>query len=173
MSRKALLVIDMLNDFIDPKGALYVGDQARGVVEPIRHEIDRARREGIEVIYICDRHLESDPEFLMFPKHCVAGTWGAEIVPELAPMPHDRVIPKRRYSAFFQTDLDLTLRELGVTQIIVVGVCTNICDLYTVADARMLNYKVVVPKDCVSSFDQEAHRFALAEMERTLGAEVV
>ncbi|NPV80496.1 MAG: cysteine hydrolase [Firmicutes bacterium] len=175
MSKEAgevLLVIDMLNDFIDPRGALYVGDEAREVVGPIRRRVERARREGIPVIYVCDRHLESDPEFRMFPKHCVTGTWGAEVVAELAPGPEDRVIPKRRYSAFFQTDLDLTLRELGVGRLVIAGVCTNICDLYTAADARMLNYEVVVPRDCVASFDRAAHDFALSEMERTLGAKI-
>lgn len=173
MDRKALLVIDMLRDFIDPKGTLYVGDQARAVIDPVKHQIERARQEGIPVIYICDRHLESDPEFEMFPKHCVVGSPGAEIISELEPSAQDRIIPKRRYSAFFQTDLDLTLRELEVQHLMITGVCTNICVLYTTADARMLNYEVTVLRDCVASFDPEAHEFALKEMEKTLGARVL
>lgn len=170
---KALLVIDMLRDFVDETGSLYCGPAARAILTRVKEEISRAREEGYPVIYICDQHKEDDPEFQMFPRHCVAGTTGGEVAPELSPREGDVVIPKRRYSAFFGTDLDLTLRELGVEELILVGVCTNICVLYTAADARMRHYRVTVPRDAVASFDEDAHRFALAEMEKTLGATVV
>ncbi len=173
LSRKALLVIDMVRDFVEPDGKLFVGPAAAEVVRAIASRIAEARAQGWPVVYVCDRHAPDDSEFAMFPPHCVAGTPGAEVVAELGPWPEDRVIPKRRYSAFFQTDLDLTLRELGVDEIVLTGVCTNICDLYTAADARMLGYRVVVPRDCVASFDEAAHEFALKEMERTLGVHVV
>jgi len=94
-------------------------------------------------------------------------------VAELAPQEGDLKIYKRRYSAFFGTDLDLTLRELGVTEVELVGVCTQICVLYTAADARMLNYDVTVRRNCVASFDPQAHEFALKEMEKTLGVKVI
>jgi nicotinamidase/pyrazinamidase len=109
----------------------------------------------------------------MFPSHCVTGTPGADVVDELKPRPGDKIIPKRRYSGFFQTDLDLTLRELGVDEIVLVGVCTNICCLYTAADARNLNYKVTAVRDAMSSFDEAAHEYALKEMEKTLGVTVI
>lgn len=173
MPAKALLVIDMLKDFIDADGKLSIGPAASKVVEAVARKIDEARAAGWPVIYVCDRHTEDDPEFDMFPPHCVAGTPGADVVDELRPAPRDKVIPKRRFSGFFQTDLDLTLRELGVDEIVLVGVCTNICDLYTAADARMLNYRVTVPRDCVASYDEAAHEFALKEMERTLGVRVI
>jgi nicotinamidase-related amidase len=67
----------------------------------------------------------------------------------------------------------LTLRELNVTELELAGVCTQICVLYTAADARMLNYDVTVRRECVASFDPEAHEFALKEMERTLGVKVI
>ncbi len=172
MSRKALVVIDMLRDFIDADGKLSIGPAAAGVVGAIASRVAQARAEGWPVIYICDRHAEDDLEFAMFPPHCVAGTPGADVVEALRPGPRDKVIPKRRYSAFFQTDLDLTLRELGIGEIVLVGVCTNICVLYTAADARMLGYRVTVPRDCVASFDPAAHEFALKEMESTLGVSV-
>ena len=125
------------------------------------------------MIYLCDTHSEDDQEFEMFPPHCVIGTSGVEIVDELKPHANEKIIPKRRYSGFFQTDLDLTLRELDVDEVVLVGVCTNICNLYTAADARMLNYKVTAIRDCMSSFDEAAHEFALKEMEQTLGVHVV
>jgi len=173
MPGKALLVIDMVRDFIDADGKLSIGPAAAKVVRAVARKIDEARAAGWPVIYVCDRHTEDDSEFAMFPPHCIAGTPGADVVDEIHPRPGDKVIAKRRFSGFFQTDLDLTLRELGVDEIVLVGVCTNICDLYTAADARMLNYKVTVPRDCVASFDEAAHEFALKEMERTLGVKVV
>lgn len=173
MDRKALLVIDMLFDFLDPGGALYVGEAGREIIPFVAQAVERSRREEELVIYLCDSHRPDDAEFRMFPPHCLVGTKGATVIPELSPHPGDYVISKRRYSGFFGTDLDATLREHGVTELTCVGVCTNICVLYTAADARMLNYQVKVPQAGVASFDQAAHAFALQELAKTLGVEVV
>jgi nicotinamidase-related amidase len=170
---KALLVIDMLEDFINPKGKLYCGKQTKKIVPILKKEIENTRKKGIPIIYICDRHLPNDPEFKMFPPHCIVNSDGAEIIREISPLENDYVIFKRRFSGFFQTDLDLTLRELKISDLILTGVCTNICVLYTAADARMLNYNVIVLKDCVASYDKKAHNFALKEMEKTLGVKII
>ncbi|MGI6096959.1 MAG: cysteine hydrolase family protein [Dethiobacteria bacterium] len=172
MSR-ALLVIDMLVDFLEQEGVLYLGDVAEEVTAKVKAEIEAARQRGEKVIYVCDRHQKDDAEFKMFPPHCLQGERGSEIIATLQPLDGERVIPKRRYSAFFATELDLVLREAGVTALTLVGVCTNICVLYTAADARALNYEVRVIKDAVASFDRSAHEFALKEMEKTLGVELV
>ncbi|HHX94614.1 MAG TPA: cysteine hydrolase [Clostridia bacterium] len=172
VSKKAVLVIDMLVDFIYFLGALYVGDEPARVVFPIADLLERERAEGTKIIYVCDRHKREDAEFKMFPPHCIEGTKGAGIVSELKPQEGDLIIYKRRYSAFSGTDLDITLREHGINELVLVGVCTNICVLYTAADARNLNYSVSVPKNCVASFDSSAHEFALKEMENTLGVKV-
>jgi nicotinamidase/pyrazinamidase len=124
-------------------------------------------------MYLADNHLPGDAEFEMFPPHALAGTTGAQIVPELAPAKDDVVITKRRYSGFFGTDLDITLRERGVDTLRLVGDCTNICVLYTAADARNLGYAVEVVEKGVTSFDEEAHRDALRELEKTLGARIL
>ncbi len=168
---KALLIIDMLNDFLETDGALSIGE-SQEIIQNVSSRVKEWRTDGNPVIYIVDRHLPQDSEFEMFPPHCLAGERGGEIVGELTPQEGDFVIHKRRYSAFFGTDLDLTLRELGVRELELAGVCTQICILYTAADARMLNYDVTVRKDCVASFDEEAHAFALNEMEKTLGVTV-
>jgi nicotinamidase/pyrazinamidase len=173
VARKALLVIDMLEDFILEGGALDIGATGRRIVPFVRKQIDRAQAEGTTVIYICDRHRPDDAEFAMFPPHCLAGSSGAAIISELAPGPGAHIIPKRRYSGFFGTDLSVTLQELGITDLSLVGVCTNICILYTAADARMRHYQVTVWRDGVASFDTAAHGFALEEMRRTLGVTVV
>ncbi|NLP17507.1 MAG: cysteine hydrolase [Firmicutes bacterium] len=172
MTKRALLVIDMLNDFILPEGSLSVGPAGEAIVPLIAQQIKEFREAGEPVIYICDHHRAEDPEFEMFPPHCVQGTPGAEIVEALAPVEGELVIFKRRYSAFFATQLDLCLREMGIVELLLVGVCTNICVLYTACDARMRTYDVTVLKDAVASFDEEAHDFALAQMENVLGVEV-
>lgn len=166
---KALLVVDMLIDFIDPNGALYIGQAANELVPEVKARLKAFRNAGDTVIYICDQHLDDDREFDMFPPHSVEGSGGDKIIADLSPQPGDRIIYKRRYSAFFGTDLDLTLREKGINDLELVGCATNICILYTAAEARMLNYRVSVPVKAVASFDPEAHHFALQEMEKTLG----
>lgn len=172
MAEKALLIIDMLKDFLEKEGNLCIGDTEQ-IRQNVVSRLKEWREKGDPVFFIMDRHLPHDAEFKMFPPHCLEGEWGGELVAELAPRKEDYLIPKRRYSAFFGTDLDLTLRELGIRELELAGVCTQICVLYTAADARMRQYEVTVRKDCVASFDDEAHAFALKEMERTLGVKVV
>lgn len=170
---KALLVIDMLKDFIDEEGVLTTGKAGRDIVAFIKTAIDKFRKEGYPIIYICDNHEKDDKEFDMFLPHCIANTAGSEIIEELEIKEEDKIIRKRRYSAFYGTDLDLYLREKEVDEIHLVGVCTNICVLYTAADARNIGYKVKVYKNGVASFDKEAHAFALKEMENTLGCTII
>ncbi|MGH2499849.1 MAG: cysteine hydrolase family protein [Candidatus Limnocylindria bacterium] len=171
--KRALVVIDMIEDFVREGGALYCGPSMGRILPVIQREAARARAAGEPVVYLKDDHLVGDAEFATFPPHAIAGTKGAQIVPELAPEAGEVVIPKRRYSGFFGTALDITLRERGVDTLRLVGDCTNICVLYTAADARNLGYAVEVVEDGVTSFDEEAHRDALRELERTLGARVL
>jgi ureidoacrylate peracid hydrolase len=97
--------------------------------------------------------------------HCMEGTWGAEIVSELSQRPEDSTVIKRRYSGFFNTDLDLTLKDHEVDTVIVTGVVTNICVRSTVHDAFFLGYRVLVPEDCVAATgprEQESSLFDIA-----------
>ena len=171
--KRALVVIDMIEDFAHEGGALYCGPTMGQIIPVIQKELTRARSAGEAVIYLTDNHVPDDAEFKIFPPHAIAGSRGAEIIPELAPEDEDDVIPKRRYSGFFGTDLDITLRERQVDTLRLVGDCTNICVLYTAADARNLGYVVEVVRDGVTSFDQRAHDDALRELEKTLGAKIV
>jgi len=166
--RGALLLIDLLNDFIDPKGALPCGPAGEEAAREASRLAERFRRAGRPVIYVCDRHLPDDREFRMWPVHCVDGTWGAEIHSSVARVEGDLVIPKRRYSGFFGTDLDNRLREMGVTVLTLAGVCTNICVLYTAVDASMRGYDVSVVQDACASYDQAAHAFAIRELGNTI-----
>ncbi len=170
---RALIVIDMLNDFLDPKGVLYCGEAARGIIPAIKKLLEEFRARGEPVIYVCDAHEPDDREFQAFPAHCVKGSWGAEIIPELAPAPGEKVIEKTRFDAFFRTELEEVLRELGVDEVWLTGVCTSICVMDTAAGAFFRGFKVVVPSSAVGDFDPEAHEFALKRMERIYKARIV
>jgi len=166
-----VLVIDMLRGFLEEGYPLYCGDKARHIIPNIQTLLERELAQGSNVFFICDRHTPDDPEFKMFPPHCIEGTVEAEVIPELANYPGE-VITKRRYSAFFDTPLEEKLSKLKPEKLIVCGVCTDICVLHTVADARNRDYEVEVPIDCVASFDEAAHSFALEHMQKVLGAKL-
>jgi ureidoacrylate peracid hydrolase len=149
----ALIVVDMVNDFCKPGGAMVLpGYEA--LVPPQRKVIDAARQAGCPVLFVVDTHrrnVRQDREFLKRTPHCIEGTWGAQVIEDLGPRPDDIYVVKRRYSAFFNTDLDLTLRDLQIDTVVVFGVVTNICVRSTVHDAFFLGYQVVVPEDCVAA----------------------
>ncbi|HEX68215.1 MAG TPA: cysteine hydrolase [bacterium] len=169
---RALLVIDMLKDFLEEGKPLFV-KKGREIIGNIKKRIEEARKEGIPVIYICDSHLPEDMEMKIWPPHALRGTEGAEVVEELKPQKDDYVILKRRYSGFLGTELDLLLRELGIKEVVITGVLTNICVLFTAGDAFMRGYKVIIPEDSVASVSEEDHKFALKLMKEVLKAEVI
>ncbi len=166
---RAVIVIDMVRGFLEEGHPLYCGDSARRIIPGIQQLLEDEIAQGSKVFYLCDSHHPDDPEFKMFPPHCIAGTIEAELIPELTRCSGE-IIPKSHYSAFFNTSLEKKLETLHPEKLIICGVCTNICVLHTVADARNRHYEVEVPVDCVASFDFSAHRFALEHMEKVLGA---
>ena len=172
MAKKALVIVDMLNDFVDEKGALYCGETAREIVPFVREKLETARKQGDAVIYLQDAHDEDDREFEKFPKHCVAGSWGSRIIDALKPLPEEKVIPKKRYSGFYGTDLENVIKKTGADDIEVVGVCTSICVMDTVGGLANRDYTISVPVKGVADFDPEAHQFALKRMKQLYGAEV-
>lgn len=168
----AILVVDMLVGFLEPGHNLYCGDEARRIIPNVQKLIESGLGAGSKVFFICDNHEPDDLEFEMFPVHCVKGTREAELIPELSSY-EGVVIPKRRYSAFFETDLEQRLAELAPEKVVICGVCTDICVMHTASDARNRDYTVEVPIDCVATFDPEAHRYALSHMQKILGATLV
>lgn len=153
MERTALLVVDMLKDFCIDGGAMVLPG-AEQLYPPQNALIDAVRSHGGAVIFVNDCHrpeMRRDREMLMREPHCFEGSWGAEIVDELDRQEGDLQVTKRRYSGFFNTDLDLTLKDMQVDTVIVMGVVTNICVRSTVHDAFFHGYKVIVPEDCVAA----------------------
>jgi nicotinamidase/pyrazinamidase len=171
--KQALLIIDMLNDFLRAQGTLYCGAAAEAIIPAVAARLQQARQAQELVIYVCDQHRPDDPEFQLWPAHCVEGTWGAQIVDELAPQEGDLIVPKRRYSGFFGTYLLGFLREYAVEALELCGVCTNVCVLFTAADARNLAYPVTVSALRVATFDPQAHTWALRQMRDVLAVKVV
>ena len=173
MSAKALIVVDMLNDFIDEKGALFCGKAARDIIPFVRQKIDTYHRLKDTVIYLQDAHDENDAEFEKFPRHCIAGTWGSEIIPELAPAPDDVIVPKKRYSGFYGTHLDNILVDRRIAEVEVLGVCTSICVMDTVGGLANRDYRISVAVDGVADFDQAFHEFSLKRMAQLYGARMI
>lgn len=171
--KEALLIIDMLNDFVREGAPLEV-PAARAILPAVQARVAAARTRGAAVIYVCDAHRPDDPEFsrMGWPPHAVKGTKGAEVVADLAPLETDPVVEKISYSGFHRTGLEGILQALGVSELTLTGVVTNICVLYIAYEAVVRGYRVTVPADCVAPLDPADGEFALKQMEQVLGVTV-
>ncbi|HDN17587.1 MAG TPA: cysteine hydrolase [Candidatus Bathyarchaeota archaeon] len=170
MPKYAVLVVDMLEDFIH--GNLKC-ERAERIIQPLKTLLDAARRYGFPVVYCNDAHRpDIDAEFELWGPHAIDGTPGSQVIEELKPEEGDFIVKKRRYSGFFQTDLHLLLRELGVDTVIVTGLHTNICVKHTTSDAFNWGFKIIIPKDCVEAFSEEDHKWGLSYMEKVYGAKI-
>jgi len=174
MSKEALVIIDMLNDFV-LEGAPLEVPETRKVIPFIKKEIENARNKGNPVIYVCDAHDKEDKEFSKFgwPAHAVEGTKGAEVIDEIKPQKDDIIIKKTTYSGFYNTTLDETLKKLGVDSVRLTGCVTHICVMFTASDAVLRDYKVTVVKDGVAGLSEEDHEAALRIMKNVLGVRIV
>ena len=169
-NKAAVIVVDMLNDFVT--GALKC-DRGLAIVPATAKLLKGARKAGVPVVFSNDAHLKGiDREFEVWGEHAVAGTKGAEVIPELELCDKDYVVPKRRYSGFFHTDLDLLLRELGVDTVIMTGLHAHMCVRHTSADAFQLGYKVVVATDATDSFTEEDYKGGIKYLKEVYGAEL-
>jgi ureidoacrylate peracid hydrolase len=149
----AVVVVDMTNDFC-VEGGVMVLPGYEALIGPQLAVIHAARAAGSPIIFVNDEHRPQqrrDREFLKRIPHCLEGSWGAQVVDALQARSDDIHVVKRRYSGFFNTDLDLTLRDLEIDSLIVMGVVTNICVRSTVHDAFFLGYRAFIPEDCVAA----------------------
>lgn len=171
--KEAILVIDMLNDFVKEGAPLEVPN-TRKILPFVKKTIEDARKKGIPVIYVCDAHEEDDPEFKRFgwPPHAVKGTEGAKVVEELKPKEGDIVIEKKTYSGFYNTNLEEVLNKLEVDTLKLVGCVTHICILFTASDASLRGYNVVVLKDGIAGLSEEDHEAGLRIMKNVIGVKI-
>ncbi|MGC9523326.1 MAG: cysteine hydrolase family protein [Anaerolineae bacterium] len=160
----AVVVVDMQNDFVKPagghkgEGGSLVVPAAETTVPFIQQLLAAARASGARVAYTQDTAFPGDPEFDIWPPHCLEGTWGWRIIDELAPHDGDPVFKKNRYDAFYDSGLDHVLTRLwDVHHLVIVGTVSNICVLHTAASAGLRWFHVVIPANAISAlttFDQ-------------------
>jgi len=180
--KAALLGIDMQNDFCHERGVFsriqkdYDVKPLRKTIMPIKNLIQAARNVGIPIIFIKVVNkgtayqsyiMRARTEGLGIPLKI--GTWGAEIVDELKPGPSDYIVEKRRYSAFYNTDLEVLLKGLDAKTLIFTGVTTNVCVESTVRDAIDRDYDIVFVEDCIATINSTLHEATLTNLRYMMG----
>ncbi|MBI3078671.1 MAG: cysteine hydrolase [Deltaproteobacteria bacterium] len=181
----ALLVIDMQNGWCHPEGTLGQDGadlrMIRGIIPRVRQLVELCRDRGIPDIWTLQEHFPDDRtrERHRVLHHtakrnavaCAAGTWDAEVIDELKPLlpPETHLIRKHRFSAFYNTRLEVLLRMLGVQTLIVSGVTTNACIETSLRDGYMRDYDQVIVEDCIGGLDQALHDAAVRVWEKYLG----
>lgn len=181
--KRALINLDYTYDFVAEDGKLTCGVPGQAIEEAIVSITESFLNAGDFVTFGIDAHEEEDalhPESALFPPHNIVGTKGMELYGSLQTLYEqhqhkDNVFyfEKTRYSAFAGTNLELKLRERQITEVHIVGVCTDICVLHTAIDAYNKGFGIVIHKQAVASFNEVGHEWALEHFERTLGAEIV
>jgi nicotinamidase-related amidase len=168
---KALIVVDMLRDFVD--GAL-ANPRAQQIVGPLSRLLEHARRSGWVVVFSNDAHDPSDHELKVWGPHAMAGEPGSEVIDELEPHPGERelVSPKRAYGAFEGTGLDGRLRALGVDEVVLAGQHTHICIRHSAYGALLHGYEIAVPRDAVCAFEGVDEDAALDYLRTVYGARI-
>lgn len=164
--KEALIIIDMLNDFTLEGAPLEVPENRR-IIPAIKREIERARRAGKPVIYLCDSHAPDDREFEKFgwPPHAVTGKSGSQVVDEIKPEDGDTIIKKSTYSGFYGTDLDETLKALGIGGVRMTGCLTHICILFISYEIVLRDIEVTVVADAVADVSPELHQASFKIMK--------
>ncbi len=166
----AVLVIDMINDFVTGE---FENERAKKIIPNIKKIVETARSSNRPVIFACDTHEEGDHEFSIWGEHAVSGTEGSEVVPELKPEEEDYKIEKSKYSAFYGTELDSLLEELGVDKLVLTGVLTHICIQHTAADAFFRGYDIIVPIGGVEDVSDEEHESSIEFIENNYGSKTI
>ncbi|QGP91999.1 Maleamate amidohydrolase [Neomoorella glycerini] len=172
MGKTALLIIDMQNDFCLP-GAPFEVSGALKVAAKIKEALEACRKNGLPIVHVI-RHYRPDGSdveitryeaFLNAGGALIPGSKGAKIIEELKPIEGEYLIVKQRWSAFFQTELDILLKRLGVDQVVITGVQTPNCIRGTVWDANSLDYEVIVLTDGTGAKTPEVHEANLFDMK--------
>ena len=174
-SRKetAIVVVNLLVDMIERAKPFPMPPEYGDILDRTVGFVNAARQAGYPIIFIQDQHRPGDKEFTDFSvgqPHAIRDTEGAQLVDQLQPLGQDDYrVGKRRFSAFYGTDMDLYLREEGIRRLVIVGRPSNVCALYSAADGFMRRYEVVAISDCLYSKTGEMHQRAMREFEATLG----
>jgi nicotinamidase-related amidase len=164
----ALLLVDVIND-LDFPGSGPLIKEAEAMAERLARLAARARKASVPVIYVNDNFGRWQSDWRKVVERCRAtGSPGRRVVEVLQPSPDDYFVLKPKHSGFFSTTLDLLLRYLGARTVVVTGIATDICILFTANDAYMRDYDVVVPRDCVAANTRRKSQFALQQIREVL-----
>lgn len=157
MEEYALLIIDMLNDYVSPEGKIYC-DKAIEIIPNLKKLKEIVKRNKGKVIYVNTSHVgDGDPEIKKWGLQAMRGTWGAEVCEELSPDEDDITIYKRTYDGFYNTELEITLRSLGIQNVIVTGIHTHVCVMQTALGAFYRGFNVIAIEDCMTTGYQPNH----------------
>jgi nicotinamidase-related amidase len=168
----ALLLIDLINDFEFPRGE-ELFRQALPIAPRIAQLKKGAALRGVPAIYINDNFGRWQSNFEQIVKHCLEdGVRGRSFVEQLLPEPTDYFFLKPKHSGFYQTPLELLLKHLGAQRVIITGVSTNSCVLFTANDAYMRDLEILVPQDCSAACNAKEHESAIDQMKTMLKADV-
>jgi len=168
----ALLLIDVINDLEFESGEKLL-PQAIEMAKSIAKLKKRAKQSGIPVVYTNDNFGKWQSDLQRLVRHCLDdNVRGREIVELLQPEDDDYFVLKPKHSGFFSTTLDTLLRYLGAHTLILTGIATDICVLFTANDAYMRDFKLLIPADCVVAEDPKWNQASLRHMERVLKADV-
>lgn len=168
-ARFAVVVVDMVNAYLDPNGEMPVANPAP-VIAATQRLVETCREQGGKVIWVRPGHQEAaDGLFRIRIPHALGESEGAQVHPAFDPQPEEKLIKKRRYSSFFGTDLDMYLREHNITSVLVCGVALNICVRSTVHDAFFNGYDVFVVEDACQATGQREHDSTLYDIETHFG----
>lgn len=168
----ALLLIDVINDFEFPRGD-ELFQQAIRIAPNIARLKQRARAAGVPAIYVNDNFGRWQSKFDDIVHHCLEDdVRGRSFVEQLIPAADDYFVLKPKHSGFYQTPLDILLKHLGTNRLILTGVSTNSCVLFTANDAYMRDMELVIPSDCVAACNCDEHDFAMNQMSNMLKADL-
>jgi nicotinamidase/pyrazinamidase len=156
--KPAVIVVDMLEDNYE-KDKKEEREDVK-IIVPVRDFLVTCRSISIPVVFACDSFLKEDFIFRGRMKpHALRGTPGARVLADLNPEPPDIILPKRRFSAFFKTDLDQTLRTLGVDTVAVGGINTHFCVLATALDAVSHDFYTIILEDLSAAYKRDIHEY--------------
>ena len=166
--KPAVLVIDMLKDTLEARRRTEISEAAREIVPVINELTAFARRRGVPVIFSMDSFLKGDFIFRgRMKEHSIRGTRGADVSDLLEQAGTDLYVPKRRFSAFYKTDLDQTLRLLGVDTLFLTGIATHVCVLSTAFDALSHDFAAWIVEDGCTAHPRSHHVYTIDNYRET------
>ena len=167
----ALLIVDVIND-MEFEGGEKLLEQALPMAGRLAGFAKRARKAGVPVVYVNDNFGRWRSDFRALLDHCISGkTRGSAIAEKLVPEKTDYVVLKPKHSAFFSTTLDTLLEYLHAKTLIITGLTTDLCVLFTASDAHMRDFHLVIPADCCAAADTSRHETAIDLLERNFRAD--